>query len=82
MPDSDSAEGITTPIAIARRTLAMQTVLLCCLALFAPTAALRAGFLPRWSSPVANSAAASRTATASMEVEPEKLRVLTSEGTV
>ena len=58
----------------------MQTVL-CCLALFAPTAALRAGFLPRWSSPVANSAAASRTAAPAM-AEPEKLRFLTSEGTL
>lgn len=60
----------------------MQTVLLCCLALFAPTAALRAGFLPRWSSPVANSAAASRTPAAAMEATPEKLRFLTSEGTL
>ena len=59
----------------------MQTVLLCCLALFAPTAALRAGFLPHGSSSVAISAAAARTPAPSM-AEPEKLRFLTPEGTL
>ena len=59
----------------------MQTVLLCCLALFAPAAALRAGFLPHGSSSVAISAAAARTPAPSM-AEPEKLRFLTPEGTL
>ena len=59
----------------------MQTVFLCCLALFAPAAALRAGFLPHGSSSVAISAAAARTPAPSM-AEPEKLRFLTSEGTL
>ena len=59
----------------------MQTVFLCCLALFAPAAALRAGFLPQGSSSVAISAAAARTPAPSM-AEPEKLRFLTSEGTL
>ena len=60
----------------------MHTVLLCCVALVAPSASLRSGFLSRWSSPVANSAAASRTPAAAMEATPEKLRFLTTEGSL